>query len=124
MKAPFLYFALPVLSTTLTYQGADISSLLLEEKKGITYKSLNNEVKPLEIILANNGVNSVRQRLWVHPDNGVYDLEYNLRLARRAKNAGMGIYLDLFLSDTWADPGDQVRSLTISLSLGWMLGPR
>lgn len=110
MKTPFLYLTFPTLSAALTYHGADISSLLLEENKGITYKALNNEAQPLETILANNGANSIRQRLWVHPDNGAYDLEYNLRLARRAKDTGMGVYLDLFLSDTWADPGDQVYS--------------
>jgi arabinogalactan endo-1,4-beta-galactosidase len=45
-----------------------------------------------------------RLRLWVHPVEGVYDLEYNLQLARRIQDAGMGVYLDFHYSDTWADP--------------------
>lgn len=104
-----LLFTLIALTTAaLTHRGADISSLLLEEKSGITYKSLNGNPQTLEAILADNGVNSIRQRVWVNPDDGTYDLEYNVRLAQRAKSAGMGIYLDLHYSDTWADPKDQV----------------
>lgn len=104
-----LLFTLIALTTAdLTHRGADISSLLLEENSGITYKNLNGDSQALEAILADNGVNSIRQRVWVNPDDGTYDLDYNVRLAQRAKSAGMGVYLDLHYSDTWADPNDQV----------------
>lgn len=100
---------LTTLSTAaLTYRGADISSLLVEEDDGVAYKNLNGETQALETILANNGVNSVRQRLWVNPSDGVYNLDYNIELAKRAQAAGLSIYLDLHYSDTWADPSHQV----------------
>lgn len=97
-----------VTTAALTYRGADISSLLIEEDAGKSYKNSNGETRALETILADNGVNSVRQRIWVNPSDGSYDLDYNVELAKRVKDAGMGVYLDLHLSDTWADPSDQV----------------
>jgi arabinogalactan endo-1,4-beta-galactosidase len=107
----------PLVSTALQYRGADISSLLLEEDSGISYKSVDDQSESLETILADNGVNAIRQRLWVDPSDGSYDLDYNLELAKRMVAADMVIYLDLHLSDTWADPGDQVIfSLLLYLS--------
>ena len=97
-----------LVSSALTYKGADISSLLTLEESGTTYKNLAGEPQALETILADNGVNSIRQRIWVNPADGVYDLEYNVELAKRARDAGMSVYLDLHYSDTWADPENQV----------------
>ncbi|KAF5962386.1 arabinogalactan endo-1,4-beta-galactosidase [Fusarium bulbicola] len=90
----------------LTYKGVDWSSVLLEEQKGTQYTA-GGSAQPLEKILAANGVNSVRQRVWVNPSNGDYNLDYNLKLAKRAKAAGLSVYLTLHFSDTWADPGHQ-----------------
>lgn len=50
---------------------------------------------------------SYSQRIWVNPSDGIYDLDYNIELAKRAGNAGLSVYLDLHFSDTWADPGHQ-----------------
>ncbi|KAL4868818.1 hypothetical protein BDV12DRAFT_93724 [Aspergillus spectabilis] len=103
-----LLFSLFIITrAALTYRGADISSLLVEEDAGVVYKNLNGETQSLESILADNGFNSIRQRVWVSPSDGVYNLDYNLELARRVQAAGMSIYLDLHLSDTWADPSHQ-----------------
>ncbi|PMD57552.1 glycoside hydrolase family 53 protein [Hyaloscypha bicolor E] len=90
---------------SLTYKGVDWSSLLIEEAAGYSYKS--GTTQPLETILKSSGVNTVRQRLWVNPTGGTCNLDYNIKLAKRAKAAGLGIYLDLHLSDTWADPSHQ-----------------
>ncbi|PLB36368.1 family 53 glycosyl hydrolase [Aspergillus candidus] len=102
---PFL--SIPLVSGALTHKGADLSSLLTLEKSGTTYKNLAGEPQALETILADNGANSIRQRIWVNPADGVYDLEYNVELAKRVQNAGMSVYLDLHYSDTWADPENQ-----------------
>lgn len=106
----FLLLSNTTLIKALTHRGADISSLLIGETNNVTYKSLNGQSQPLETILANNGVNSIRQRVWVDASGGGddYGLEYNVRFARRVREAGMGVYLDLFLSEGWADPGQQV----------------
>ncbi|KAF5671254.1 arabinogalactan endo-1,4-beta-galactosidase [Fusarium heterosporum] len=99
----------------LTYKGVDWSSVALEEQKGIQYTN-GGSAQPLEKILVANGVNSVRQRVWVNPSNGDYNLDYNLKLAKRAKAAGLSVYLTLHFSDTWADPANQ------KIPSGWPTG--
>ncbi|KAF2477108.1 glycosyl hydrolase 53 [Lindgomyces ingoldianus] len=95
------------IAAALTYKGVDWSSLLVEEKAGKSYKTTSGTVQPLETILKSSGVNTVRQRIWVNPSDGNYNLDYNIKLAQRAKAAGLQIYLDFHYSDTWADPGHQ-----------------
>ena len=103
----------------VAYRGVDWSSAIVEEElQGLRYKFANGTAAPLETILAAAGVNSVRQRIWVTPadsgtgsrssgGNNTYGVEYNLRLARRARAVGLSVYLDFHYSDTWADPGHQ-----------------
>lgn len=107
---PSLLLAFYLLNPTaaLSIRGADISSLTVEENSGISYKNTNGETQPLEEILSSSGVTSIRQRLWVNPSDGNYDLDYNIALAKRVQAQGMTTYLDLHLSDTWADPSRQV----------------
>jgi hypothetical protein len=100
-----LFGAVPA---SLTFKGVDWSSVALEEAAGYTYKNTAGTTEALETLLKASGVNTVRQRVWVNPSSGDYDLAYNLALAKRAHAAGLNIYLDLHLSDTWADPGAQV----------------
>ncbi|KAJ5625926.1 hypothetical protein N7510_002235 [Penicillium lagena] len=112
-------------SAELSIRGADISSLLVEEDAGISYKNLDGTTQALEVILAGAGINSVRQRVWVNPSDGSYDLDYNIELAKRVQAQGMTTYLDLHLSDTWADPSDQTTpsgwSTTDIDTLTWQL---
>ena len=91
----------------LTHKGVDWSSTLVEESAGQSYIGIDGNEKPIERIYKNNGVNTVRQRLWFDPSDGDYDLEYNLQLAKRAHAEGLQIYLDFHFSSTWADPGHQ-----------------
>ncbi|TGO51697.1 hypothetical protein BOTNAR_0347g00070 [Botryotinia narcissicola] len=97
----------PQVFAALTYKGVDWSSDSVEEKSGYTYKNTAGTTQALETILKASGVNTVRQRIWVNPSSGQYNLAYNLALAKRAKAAGLNIYLDLHFSDTWADPSHQ-----------------
>ncbi|ORX99484.1 family 53 glycosyl hydrolase [Clohesyomyces aquaticus] len=108
MHLPILLplLALPI-SASLTYKGVDWSSLIVSEKAGRTFKTASGQTQPLETILKSSGVNTVRQRIWVNPSDGNYNLDYNLKLAARAKAAGLQIYLDFHYSDTWADPAHQ-----------------
>jgi arabinogalactan endo-1,4-beta-galactosidase len=103
-------------SHALQYVGVDWSSVLVEERAGISYTSPSGQTQPLEQILAASGVNTVRQRVWVNPANGDYDLAYNIELAHRAQAAGLDVYIDLHLSDTWADPAHQ------DIPSGWPTG--
>jgi len=97
-----------IVQASLIYKGVDWSSTLALENAGKTFKNAAGATQPFETILINSGVNTVRQRLWVNPPDGNYNLAYNLKLAQRAKAAGLKIYLDIHFSDTWADPSHQV----------------
>lgn len=96
-------------------KGMDISTLLEEEACGAKYYDFGEEADLLAI-LKRYGVNSVRLRLWNDPYDadgtpygaGTNDLDKTIRLAKRAKEAGMGFLLDYHYSDFWADPGKQV----------------
>ncbi|KAE8350980.1 putative arabinogalactan endo-beta-1,4-galactanase A [Aspergillus coremiiformis] len=106
MLISYLLAALPALANAaLTYRGADISSVFLEEQGGTAYQNLAGQVQPLETILTDNGVNAIRQRVWVK--NGDYDMRYNINLAKRIQATGASIFLDFHYSDTWADPMHQ-----------------
>lgn len=103
---PLLLFSTSFfISTTqaaLTYKGVDWSSLLVEERAGKIYRNAAGQQQPLEKILQSSGVNAVRQRIWNDPEDGNYNLEYNLELAQRAVESGLDVYLDFHYSDTWA----------------------
>jgi arabinogalactan endo-1,4-beta-galactosidase len=87
-------------------RGADISFTLAEEAAGITYR-LDGRTAPVERLLRSAGANWVRLRIWVDPPAGYSDLGQALRLARRARAAGLRVLLDLHYADFWADPGKQ-----------------
>ncbi|KAJ1566999.1 hypothetical protein HK405_007578 [Cladochytrium tenue] len=100
-------------AAALTYRGVDWSSVAVEEAAGRTFHaSASAAAQPLETLLVAAGVNIVRQRVWVS-DSSTYSLAYNVALAKRAKAAGLKVYLDLHLSDTWADPAHQ------TIPAGW-----
>lgn len=97
----FLAFSsLTSVQAALKYKGVDWSSVIVEEKAGISYTTTSGSTQPLENILKESGVNTVRQRVWVNPRDGNYNVDYNLKLAKRAKVAGLGVYVDFHYSDT------------------------
>ncbi|CAM1506698.1 Fc.00g063390.m01.CDS01 [Cosmosporella sp. VM-42] len=99
--------SLTSIAAALQYVGVDWSSVKVEEDSGISYTTSSGAPQALEKILADSGVNTVRQRVWVNPSSGEYNLDYNLELAKRANAQGLDVYVDLHLSDTWADPSKQ-----------------
>lgn len=80
---------------SLKYKGADISSLIMLENAGHSYKWTTGYQEYFEYILAKSGANTARQRLWVNPSGGTYNLDYNVKLSKRIVAAGMEVYLDL-----------------------------
>jgi arabinogalactan endo-1,4-beta-galactosidase len=93
--------------TALSVRGADLSFLPQLEAAGVHYRDLAGRVQPCERILATQGANHLRIRVWVNPPAGYTDELRALALARRGKRAGMKIVLDPHFSDFWADPGKQ-----------------
>ncbi len=95
--------------------GMDFSSL--EETEQLGGKFYQDGVSgDLVEILAKNGVNAARFRLWLDPyskagepyGGGTCDSDCVIRLAKRAKAHGMRFLLDLHYSDFWCDPGRQL----------------
>jgi arabinogalactan endo-1,4-beta-galactosidase len=91
----------------LSVRGADMSFLPQLEEAGVHYRDLAGRVRPAEQILAREGANHMRLRVWVNPPPGYSTEARALALAKRAKRAGMKILLDPHYCDFWADPGKQ-----------------
>ncbi len=88
--------------------GADISSLPQVEAAGGAFGD-GGRAGDLPTILKNHGITHARLRIWNAPRDGWCGLEKTLALAKRLKAAGMPWLLDFHYSDTWADPGKQVK---------------
>lgn len=95
--------------------GVDASMVAkVEEHGGIYYNEEGVEQDVFEI-MADNGVNFFRVRIWNNPQN-IFGVEYGggsvdtalaISMAKRAQRANMNILVDLHYSDFWADPANQ-----------------
>lgn len=94
-------------------KGADISWLPQMEATGYQFFNDLGEQEDCFKILKDHGINSVRLRTWVNPsDNkasGHCSKDETVALAVRAKQWGMKVMIDFHYSDSWADPGKQVK---------------
>ena len=95
--------------------GMDVSSVLAEERSGVKYYDFDGEEKDLFAILAANGINMIRVRVWNDPydsaghgyGGGNNDIDAAVEIGRRAAANGMKLLVDFHYSDFWADPGKQ-----------------
>jgi len=62
-------------------------------------------------ILKENGINTIRLRLWVNPDNVHSSFNEVKVFSETLKSKGFKIWLTLHYSDTWADPANQIKPL-------------
>lgn len=94
-------------------KGADVSWLPEMEKSGFKfYNSKGTEQDCLQI-LKDNGMDTIRLRTWVNPSNdklnGHCSSAETVAMAVRCKKLGYRIMIDFHYSDTWCDPGKQVK---------------
>lgn len=96
--------------------GCDMSMLIAQENSGVVYyDEAGNEQDPL-LTLANNGVDSIRIRIWNDPydengngyGGGNNDTETAVAIGKRATEHGMTTFIDYHYSDFWADPSKQM----------------
>lgn len=80
--------------------GADISW------GGSNFRNKDGVSKDLLTILKEQGVNSVRYRVW-YPANGPSGKNEVVRNAKAAHDKGFKVMIDFHYSDSWADPGKQ-----------------
>ena len=95
--------------------GMDVSSVLAEERSGVVYRDFDGTEKDLFELLAANGINAIRVRVWNDPYDGAgngygggnCDVAAAAEIGRRAAAQGMKLIVDFHYSDFWADPGKQ-----------------
>ncbi|MBR6120378.1 MAG: glycosyl hydrolase 53 family protein [Oscillospiraceae bacterium] len=96
--------------------GMDASQVPALEASGVKYYDLDGTEKDVFQILAENGVNMIRVRVWNDPfdaegrgyGGGNCDINTALEIGKRATKYGMKLLVDFHYSDFWADPGKQM----------------
>ena len=96
--------------------GMDISSVLAEEASGVKYYDFEGKETDLFRLLADNGINMIRVRIWNNPydengngfGGGNCDIRTAVEIGKRATACGMKLLADFHYSDFWADPGKQM----------------
>lgn len=110
VQKPISSRAEPTSTPTAFLLGADISVLPQVEKRGGIFRDAGAPGDAIAIF-ERDGWNCFRLRLFVNPNGRgavVNDLSYTCRLARRIKQTGASLILDIHYSDTWADPQHQI----------------
>lgn len=93
-------------------KGADVSWTTEMEASGIKFRNLKGEQQECIRLLRDLGMNAIRLRVWVNPEEGWCNKEDVLIKAQRANNLGMKLMINFHYSDTWADPGKQTVPLS------------
>jgi len=94
-------------SSPLAIRGGDVSSLYRGELDGGVYDNSSGVAQNADAQLSAAGMNYVRLRVWVNPEDGFDDEAQLLAMAKQAAGYGQRLLLDFHYSDTWADPGTQ-----------------
>jgi arabinogalactan endo-1,4-beta-galactosidase len=97
-------------------KGVDISSLISEEESGVIYYDEDGNKSDLIKILADEGINYIRVRVWNDPydthgcgyGGGNCDTEKAAQIGKRAAKYGIKLLVDYHYSDFWADPSKQM----------------
>lgn len=117
----------PVTSDTLYVQqvaglaedfilGMDASCVPALEAGGVKYYDFQGNETDVYQVLARNGVNYIRVRVWNDPydsqgrgyGGGNCDIDNAVAIGKRATAAGMKLLVDFHYSDFWADPSKQM----------------
>lgn len=96
--------------------GMDASCVPSLEAGGVKYYDHHGTEKDVYAILAENGVNYVRVRVWNDPRDaaghgyggGNCDVSTAVEIGKRATANGMKLLVDFHYSDFWADPAKQM----------------
>lgn len=112
----FLCLSLAITSNTLNAQsvsnfsyGADISWLSMFESWGYKFFDENGEQQDCMEILQDYGIDALRFRVWVNPEDYWSSKKDVVYLAQRAHALGYRIMIDFHYSDDWADPAKQTK---------------
>lgn len=87
--------------------GADISGTTANEARGHFTMNKDSVTTETTRLMKDYGINAIRLRVWVEPEEGFSSPRDVLKMALRAKELGMPVMVDFHYSDWWADPGKQ-----------------
>ena len=94
-------------------KGADVSWLPQMEATGYKFYDENGNEKDCLQILKDKGMNSIRLRVFVNPNDdkasGHCSKEETVAMSLRAQKLGFRIMIDFHYSDSWADPAKQFK---------------
>lgn len=89
-------------------RAADLSFLPEMRQAGVKFKNRDGQLEDPLKTLATNGMNMIRLRVW-HRADGKYSLRDTEKLASEARQFHLPVWVSLHYSDTWADPGAQIK---------------
>ena len=87
--------------------GADISWVTELESEGEVFYNAEGDNMECTALMKEIGMNAIRLRVWVDPEEGWSSASDVLAKALRARKLGMRIMIDFHYSDDFADPGKQ-----------------
>jgi arabinogalactan endo-1,4-beta-galactosidase len=90
-------------------KAADMSFLPLIESEGTIFYNSQMVAEDALLTLKKSGCNTIRIRLWHTPTENQSSFNEVKILSQRVKNLGMKVWLTVHYSDTWADPGHQIK---------------
>lgn len=90
------------------YNAVDFSYYPSIKKKGLTFYNRNSSARNALQILKENGVNTVRLRLWHTPKTEHASFNEVKEFSKELKRLKFKVWLTVHYSDSWADPGKQV----------------
>ncbi len=96
--------------------GMDASCVPSLEAGGVKYYDHDGNEKDVYQILAENGINYIRVRIWNDPfdadgrgyGGGNCDIDNAVEIGKRATEYGMKLLVNFHYSDFWADPAKQM----------------
>lgn len=97
--------------------GMDASCVPSLEAGGVRYYDHDGTEKDVYQILAENGINYIRVRIWNDPfdkegngyGGGNCDIDNAIAIGKRATQYGMKLLVNFHYSDFWADPAKQME---------------
>jgi arabinogalactan endo-1,4-beta-galactosidase len=90
-------------------KGADVGWVSEMEASGRVFRNRDGKAEDLYAILKEQGMDAIRLRVWVDPQDGWNGIADVVAKAKRAQAAGMRIMIDFHYSDSWADPQQQTK---------------
>ncbi|MBC7936868.1 MAG: glycosyl hydrolase 53 family protein [Rhizobacter sp.] len=94
---------------TLEIKAADMSFLPEVRAAGLAIKNAAGQPEDMLQTLKHNGATCIRLRLWKDPATGTSSFNTVKALSQEIKSLGMKVWISVHYSDTWADPGSQIK---------------